>query len=77
MPSFKHITLIGATPSPYTHKMIGLLRYRQIPYRIKWGTPEHILRQMDIEPPKPALLPTFVLDNENGEAQASLCSRFR
>ncbi|MBT6594345.1 MAG: glutathione S-transferase family protein [Porticoccaceae bacterium] len=70
MPSFKHITLIGATPSPYTHKMIGLLRYRQIPYRIKWGTPEQILRQMDIEPPKPALLPTFVLDNENGEAQA-------
>ena len=30
------ITLIGLPPSPYTRKMIALLRYRQIPYQVIW-----------------------------------------
>ena len=37
------VTLIGAPPSPYTRKMIALLRYRQIPYEIIWGNPSERL----------------------------------
>lgn len=70
MTSPKRITLIGAPPSPYTHKMVALLRYRHIPYNLKWGMPEEILPQMGIEPPKPGLLPTFVFEEHNGEATA-------
>lgn len=70
MTSPKRITLIGAPPSPYTHKMVALLRYRHIPYNLKWGMPEEILPQMGIEPPKPGLLPTFVFEEQNGEATA-------
>ena len=67
------LTLIGAPPSPYTRKMIALLRYRQIPYEIIWGDPgqllegEGVLAELDIEKPKPILLPTFILPDEGGE----------
>ena len=37
------VTLIGAPPSPYTRKMIALLRYRHIPYEIIWGNPGDLL----------------------------------
>ena len=43
MISNEKITLIGAPPSPYTRKMIALLRYRGIPYEIIWGDPGQIL----------------------------------
>ena len=67
------VTLIGAPPSPYTRKMIALLRYRQIPYEIIWGNPGELLESggafedLDIEPPKPVLLPTFLMRDERGE----------
>ena len=67
----ERITLIGAPPSPYTRKMISLLRYRHINYEIIWGDPGTILdsneifAELNIEKPKPALLPTFILQKED------------
>ena len=30
------VELMGAPGSPYTRKMLALMRYRHIPYRISW-----------------------------------------
>ena len=66
------VTLIGAPPSPYTRKMIALLRYRHIPYEIIWGNPGELLAgegpyaDLNIEPPKPVLLPTFLMRDDKG-----------
>ena len=64
------ITLIGAQPSPYTRKMIAVMRYRRIAYRIVWGDPGAILTEMGVAKPKVALLPTYVLPDEAGDLQA-------
>lgn len=51
------LELMGAPGSPYTRKMLALLRYRHIDYNIIWGgamgAPEGYPK------PKVALLPTF------------------
>ena len=39
----KTLTLIGAVPSPYTRKMVALLRYRHLKYRIIWDDPVAVL----------------------------------
>ena len=57
----------GAPGSPYTRKMLALMRYRHIPYRYLVGTHADTLGF-----PKPAveLLPTFYLPNAAGDIQA-------
>ena len=58
------IRLAGAVASPYTQKMVALMRYRRIPYAVSWGMIEPICAAMGIEPPKPALMPTFFFEQE-------------
>lgn len=61
------ITLNGAPGSPYTRKMLSLLRYRRIPYKLLqygMGGPTGLPK------PKVQLLPTFYLPNERGELEA-------
>lgn len=62
----KRLTLSGAPGSPYTRKMLALLRYRHIPYRYLVTA---ALKQ-DMPQAKPALLPTFYMRNGEGELQA-------
>ena len=69
------ITFIGSPPSPYTRKMIALMRYRQIPHKVIWGNPQELLTNgslshLNIEPAKPNLQPTFLLPDEIGELKA-------
>ena len=65
MAEIDRLELTGAPGSPYTRKMLSLLRYRQLPYSIYWGTgniPE------GYPEPKVRLLPTFFFpDGENGD----------
>jgi len=62
----KTLTLIGAVPSPYTRKMVALLRYRHLRYRIIWDDPVAVLTGMKIALPKVALLPTCLMLDEAG-----------
>lgn len=61
------IDLMGAAGSPYTRKMLGLMRYRHIPYKVHWTT-----GQVPDGFPKPkiALLPTYFLPGKDGELEA-------
>ena len=70
MPQQEPLVLIGAVPSPYTRKMVALLRYRNIAYQVIWGDPKEILQQKGIAAPKVGLLPTFLMPDENGQLQA-------
>lgn len=62
MTTAKRLELSGAPGSPYTRKMLGVLRYRHLPFSVYWGVPE------GYPAPKVRLLPTFYFpDGENGE----------
>jgi len=61
------LTFRGAPGSPYTRKMLALLRYRRIPYRFLIGRHD---AEDGWPKPKVALLPTFYLPNAAGELEA-------
>ena len=62
MKSPNPIPIAGAPGSPYTRKMIALMRYRRIPYAISWGDPRELTKKLGIDEPKPILLPVMILD---------------
>ena len=70
MPATQRLLLIGGSGSPYTRKMLALLRYRHIPYRISWGDPASILDAMGVEKPRPVFLPTFLFEDGQGGIKA-------
>lgn len=67
MPATQPFTLIGTVASPYTRKMIALLRYRRLDYRIVWGDPDPVLLERGLEKPKVGLLPTCIMTNSSGQ----------
>ena len=61
------ILLSGAPGSPYTRKMLALLRYRRLPYRFLLGGHG---AHGDLPKPKVELLPTFYLPGADGALEA-------
>jgi glutathione S-transferase len=67
MRSTRPIALKGAPGSPYTRKMLALLRYRRIPYRLILGG---LGARRDLPAAKVELLPTVYFEAERGELEA-------
>jgi glutathione S-transferase len=63
----ERIALSGAPGSPYTRKMLAVLRYRRIAYRF---LPTHGPQVEGLPKAKVPLLPTFYLPDEDGVLQA-------
>ena len=60
------VRLAGGTASPYTQKMLALLRYRRVPYAMTWGQIEQACEALGVAQPKPVFMPTFFFEEENG-----------
>ena len=70
------IELMGVPGSPYTRKVVALLRYRRIQYRLLPGS-RHMIepnsdRYAERPQPKIPLLPTFYVTDDSGE-EAAIC----
>ena len=67
------VKLMGAPGSPYTRKLLAVLRYRHIPHRMLWGSHGFISSgHEDLPEPKVRLLPTVYLPDETGKVQAEV-----
>ncbi len=62
------ISLMGVPGSPYTRKMLAVLRYRRIPYRLLLAS--HRAPPKGMPRSKVPLLPTFYFPGANGELEA-------
>ena len=68
----ERIKIFGAPASPYTQKMISIMRYRHIAYEFYIGDVSGRLSRIEgIESPKPVLLPTLLLKDGQGNLQAT------
>lgn len=67
----ERIKIFGATPSPYTQKMLSVFRYRHIPYTVHNGDIANKIAKLGVEVPKPVLLPTLLLKDAAGELVAT------
>ena len=68
----ERIKVFGAPASPYTQKMISIMRYRHIAYEFYTGDVSGRLSRIEgIEPPKPVLLPTLLLKDGQGNLKAT------
>ncbi len=62
------LALMGAAGSPYTRKMLALLRYRHIPYAVHWAS--HRNPPAGYPEPPVKLLPTFYFSKAGGGYEA-------
>ena len=65
------LQIFGATPSPYTQKMISLMRFKRIPFDVHFGDVTSLLKERNIAPPKPVLLPVMLLKDDSGNEVAT------
>lgn len=61
------LKLKGAPGSPYTRKMLAVLRYRHLPYEFLIGDQA---TRLDLPEPRVSLLPTFYLPGASGALEA-------
>lgn len=67
----KRYQIFGATPSPYTQKMISLMRFKRIPFDVHFGDVTSLLKERNIIPPKPVLLPVILFEDVSGNEVAT------
>jgi len=67
----KRYQIFGATPSPYTQKMISLMRFKRIPFDVHFGDVASLLKERNISLPKPVLLPVMLLEDDSGNEIAT------